>query len=600
MKKLIIHSIFSIATLAICCMQSGCNKALNLKPLDQLSDAAYWQSASDFQLAANAFYTYERSFLDVIFDIPVGVSANANPHADMKGDLVSTANAFSRGTNTAPTTDNIWTTNGAWNKIRNTNYLIAKAASYPRPAEIARYVAEAKFFRAYVYFDLLQVYGAVPLILTPITPDSMAVYGPRTIRDSVVNQIIADLNAAIPNLPLQSNIGDNGRVSKGAAQAFLSRVALYEGTWQEFRGNTSRANPLLDIAIAASDSVMVSNQYSLFAPAVLGDSAQKYLFILENNGTSGTGLTPPADPRSNPAGLQKSANNEYILANRYDHATRQIRQNVTHTMFGYDLTKNFANLYLCNDGLPIDKSPLFQGYATMNSEFINRDNRMRYNMMVAGQYYWSGNANWREDYLGDATERANSNGGAFKPYNNSLTGYHNQKWAVEKNDYDNEEAMDYPVIRYAEVLLNYAEAVFERNGSISNADLDKSLNIVRLRVNKDNGMPGLSNELVGANGLDMRTEIRRERTIELYLEGFRVDDLKRWHDLASFQKPLLGITWTGTQFQTTWPTQSTIPKDANGNLIVDNIRNFSEKDFLWPIPTQQLQLNPALGQNPGW
>jgi hypothetical protein len=345
---------------------------------------------------------------------------------------------------------------------------------------------------------------------------------------------------------------------------------------------------------------MVSNQYSLFAPAALGDSAQKYMFILENNGTSGTGLTPPADPRSNPAGLQKSANNEYILANRYDHATRQTRQNITHTMFGYGLTKNFANLYLCKDGLPIDKSPLFHGYATWTSEFDNRDNRMRYNMIVPYQYYWSGNANWRVDYLGDAIERANSNGGAYNPTLGGLPGYHNQKWAVEKNDYDYEEAMDYPVIRLAEVYLNYAEAVFERNGSITNADLDKSLNLVRLRVNKDNSMPPLSNELVNGNGLDMRTEIRRERTIELYMEGFRVDDLKRWHDLASIQANLLGVTWTGTQYQTTWPAQASTPKDANGNLIVDNIRNFSEKDFLWPIPTQQLQLNPQLTQNPSW
>jgi hypothetical protein len=98
---------------------------------------------------------------------------------------------------------------------------------------------------------------------------------------------------------------DKGRVSKGAAQAFLGRVTLYEGTWQKFRGNTARANTLLDKSISSNDEVMKSTLYELFAPTALGDSAQKYMFILENQ-------------QSNPANITKAANKEYILANRYD------------------------------------------------------------------------------------------------------------------------------------------------------------------------------------------------------------------------------------------------------------------------------------------
>ena len=163
------------------------------------------------------------------------------------------------------------------------------------------------------------------------------------------------------------------------------------------------------------------------------------------------------------------------------------------------------------------------------------------------------------------------------------------------------EGYDYPVIRYAEVLLNYAEAVYERDGRISDADLDISLNPVRRRANPN--MPKLSNAFVSTNGLSMEEEIRRERTVELYLEGFRVDDLKRWNTaVQTMNLPLLGVKYTGTEFQSNWgsanhPNQL---KDSEGCLIMDDNRQWTSKNLLYPIPSDQLQLNPNLGQNPGW
>jgi hypothetical protein len=595
MKKL---QYILLSGIAITIIQTGCNKSLNLDPLDQLSDASYWKSPNDFMLAANKFYTYQRTFTDVLQD---------NPHSDIRSDYGG-INTFSRGTNTLPTTDNSY--NNAYGRLREINYLLAKAAAYTTPADIRKYVAEAKFFRAYVYFDLLQLFGAVPLITKPLDPGSAELQAPRAARDSVVDFIIADLNAAIPDLPLESANAttDKGRITKGSAQSFLSRVALYEGTWQKFRnGSATRYNNLLDIAITSGNAVITSNEYALFAPAVLGDSAQKYLFILENQ-------------KSNPAGVQKSANKEYIQANKYDQSIRQIRFNVSHTGTP-NFTRRLANMYLCNDGLPIDKSPLFQGYATMRSEFTSRDNRMRYNMAVAGNYYWSGNNNWHINWDWSAPDLANA-GAPFRPYANSTTGYGGQKWVAERQVPDNEEGFDYPVIRYAEILLNYAEAVFERNGAITDVELDKSLNLVRQRVNK--AMPKLSNAFVATNGLDMRREIRRERVIELVGEGFRMDDLKRWHNAVNgpnlggdnedpligpnvMLQKVLGIKWAGTEFQTLWPAQAAAPKYASGNtfldgaIIVDNDRSFAERNYLLPIPTVQTQLNTKLlPNNPGW
>jgi hypothetical protein len=568
---------------ALSLTQTSCNKALELDPLDQLSDAAYWTSPNDFLLAANAFYPYMRTFADVVYDTPPNTS-NQNYHTDYKADILASQNIFSRGLNTVPTTDSPYSL--GYTRIRNINYLLSKVPTYPTPAEISKYVAEAKFFRAYIYFDLLQVYGGVPIINKLLAPDSPELQAPRNTRDEVVDFIIKDLNEAITDLPVKTaqTAAELGRINKEVAQSFLGRVALYEGTWQKFRSG-ARANTLLDIAISASGAVVTGGQYQLFAPAALGDSAQKYMFILENQ-------------KSNPASIQKSANNEYILANRYDQTVRMINNNVSRST-PINLTRNFVNLYLSKDGLPIEKSPLFKGYATMTSEFVDRDNRMRYNMKIAGGYYWSPNANWRIDWAGGPADRANADGSPFKPYANGTSGYYSQKWVAERQVPDNQEAYDYPVIRYAEVLLNYAEAVFERNGAISDADLDKSLNPVRNRVNK--AMPKLSNQFVSTNGLDMRTEIRRERTIELFQEGFRFDDLKRWHNAVEvLTKPLVGVKWTGTEFQTLWPSQAATAKDAEGNLIVDGSRSFSEKNYLLPIPSQQIQLNRKLEQNPGW
>ncbi|SEO06733.1 Starch-binding associating with outer membrane [Mucilaginibacter gossypiicola] len=573
-----------IVAFALFAAAFGCKKALNLNPQDTLSDAAYWKKANDFKLAANAFYLYERTFAGTVTD---GV------HSDLRSDLLtnSTKNIYSNGTNSVVQSDGTYNTD--YQRIRNINFMLDKASTYAAPAEISQYVAEAKFFRAYIYFDLLQAFGGVTIVSKPLDTNDPLLTSPRNTRDEVADFIIADLKAAIPDLPLESVLksSDEGRVSKGAAGAFLSRVALYEGTWQKFRGNTSRANALLDVAINSSKDVMTSSQYALFGTTgttvALGDSALKYMFILENT-------------KSNPASVTKSANTEYILANRYDENIRISNLNITKTTFANGSvdwpTRKLANLYLCSDGLPIDKSPLFKGYGTARSEFANRDKRMQYTLMVTGNDYWS-NANYRVTWKNDATDVAHA---GYKPLvSNFGTGYQNQKWASERNVADNYESYDYPVIRYAEVLLNYAEATFERNGSISDADLNISLNQVRHRVNS--AMPLLTNDFVTANGLDMQTEIRRERSVELYHEGFRIDDLKRWKTAGTeMPMPALGIKWAGTEFTTIWAGASTIPQDANGVLVIDNSRTWQDKNYLLPIPQDQIKLNNKLTQNPGW
>ena len=568
------YTLKAILVMALGCLTYSC---LDLDPKDQIADGNYWQEASDFKLFANQFYGWTRDFSNSVYDAP---------HSDKRSDLIldkSGTNVYSNGTNSIPTGDNNYTDN--YNRVRRTNILLQKAESYGNQSDIEQYIGEAKFFRAYCYFELLQLYGDVIITKKPLDVTDPEMKVARNDRSEVVDFMIQDLKDAAGQLPLTSAV-ENGRVGSEGAWAFLSRVALYEGTWQKFRGNEARGKELLDVAAKAAKEVINSKNFSLYTPAILGDSAQKYMFILE-------------DVKSNPAGLLKASNTEYIFSRRHDETLNPIGKNITKECLAnaQQIAQKFAALYLCQDGLPIEKSSLylFKVDGIIAHEYQNRDNRMLYTLCVPGGYYWS-NENSRVNWTSDAADKASASIKGYSPANGS--GYANQKWAAERKVQTNSEGYDYPVIRYAEVLLNYAEAVYERDDAISDDDLNISLNLVRNRINKS--MPKLSNNLVTANGLNMREEIRRERTVELFNEGFRIDDLKRWKTAETeMPKDFLGIKWTGTEYATKWPNVS-YAKNSDGYIILETGRKWESKHYLYPLPTDQLQLNPNLKQNPGW
>jgi hypothetical protein len=579
MKKQLFNYLTIVMVMAVCIVAPlGCKDALDLQPLDRVSDVSFWKESTEFKLAANKFYDYLRSF------------GNGNGDGHSGSDLGADRGAFARGTNTIVSNDANY--NDAYKWIHNINYMLEKAKDFKSPDQIKAYVAEAKFFRAYVYFDkLLTSYGGVILIKNVLTTESPELKAARNTRDETVDFIIQDLEEAIADLPLESDIvaTDKGRISKGAAQAFLGRVCLYEGTWLKFRNqNATRSNALLDKSAANSNAVITSNLYSLFKPQALGDSALKYLFILENQ-------------KSNPANITKSANQEYILAVRYEsnNLLKTIPNQISFGALGADMSRVMADMYLSVDGLPIDKTKLPFSRVTLKSEFANRDNRMRYFMMVPGYRYWQNATNWHINWDWSAIDLKNARL-PHDPWSNDISGYSNQQWAAERQVPNFQEGYDYPVIRLAEVYLNYAEAVYERAGSISDQDLDKSLNLVRNRVNAS--MPKLSNAFATANGLKMQEEIRRERAVELQGDGLRMDDLKRWY-IAHIEltKPVLGVRWAGTEYATKYTTNPPA-LTAEGDVIADplNERKFTEKNYLIPLPTNQLQLNPNLTQNPGW
>ena len=183
--------------------------------------------------------------------------------------------------------------------------------------------------------------------------------------------------------------------------------------------------------------------------------------------------------------------------------------------------------------------------------------------------------------------------------------YHQQKYFTGQADFliSPNMFLDYIAIRYAEILLNYAEAVYELNNSISDADLDKSINLLRKRAtNNDNSkLPLLTNAFVTANGLDMRTEIRRERSVELAYEGFRYWDLIRWKTAETeLPKPILERKY----FSNVDYGGSTKPPLQDGYVLMQSAdkRKFNaQKDYLWPLPSGQIGLSKGtLTQNSGW
>ncbi len=555
MKKL--HILFIITILLF----TGCAKDLDLSPQDTITDDAFWKTAAEFKLAANNLYPC----LD-------GLGFN-----DTESDIAfNVNNVVSNGT--YQTSETSWVWNDAYVYIRRSNNILEKIEKSTIQDQVDATKGEALFFRAYNYWRLYRLYGGVPKIARVLDLDSPELFASRASQNEIAELMISDLESAAALLPTRSELAsaDIGRITKGAADALRARVALFEGSWQKYHGGDN-ASKYFDIAVAASQAVMSSGQYSLYSGK--GAESYRYLFIEEGDDSP-----------------------ECILDRRYQ---KDIEGQVYPALIqriGYLPTKKLADMYLCTDGLPLANSAVFMGYTTKVSEFENRDPRMTMTMMVPGQLskqpsYAAGVESW-----------------PFYPQRNPNTGYMLYKFMSE-NDFANSMgespnfSFDNHLIRYAEVLLIFAEARFEKDGSISDGDLDLSINVLRNRV----GMPALTNAFAGANGLDMKTEIRRERTVELAFEGFRYDDLRRWKTAETeLPQDIKGIRLS----QTGWLDPIIIngsnrnpyasdgwTTDANGFIVAESSagRYFNpQKHYLQPIPTKEILLNPNLQQNPGW
>ncbi|GGM86729.1 hypothetical protein GCM10010967_18880 [Dyadobacter beijingensis] len=515
---------------------------VNRLPETNISDDSFWTSESDIKTANNYLYTFLPGFNndDVWSDDAFGLAANT----------------ISDGSRLAPATAS-GDYNTPYSLIRAANNVIEKA---PRaavtPAVLNRYLAEARFFRAWAYFGLVQKYGSVPLILKTLDENSPELRQPGAPRETIVEQIYTDLDFAIANLPTITALGtaDFGRISKTAAQAFKARAALFEGTFAKYHAKGDAAKHLT-IALAASKAVIDSKEHALF-----GNYFD--LFQLAGEGRQ---------------------NKENIIVRQY--GVSNTERVSTHSYYRGSLengnvnpTKSLADSYLMKDGLPISKSPLWVLPDSSQKVFRNRDARMSATFMKRGDAMMT-----TKPIFDIANLVFNKTGYMFRKFANV------DDWNTQNS------TIDRPLLRYAEVLLIFAEANYELNGAITDAELDMSINLLRERGQ----IAKLTNAFAKTNGLDMREEIRRERRVELAQEGFRYWDIIRWKIAETeLVKPVLGNFYFKTEFAA-----------ATVNLTPDNIilvqaasfRKFDPaKDYLWPLPINEIALNPDLDQNPGW
>jgi len=570
MKKLYI-----ILALLIMIIGYGCKKNfLERDPLDSFSDDTYWKTEKEVSAFAWGFYTNYFTGYGSGFTFGKYFSGETlNDDFAPTTPTAFTKNVPAAASSVAPT---IW--NFAW--IRKANIFIDRINLVPMSEEAKRHwTGVGRFFRALEYNENVKSYGDFPYYDKPLEETSTDLYKPRDPQILVLDNMLADFKYAAENVRAADvAVGPNGQiVNKYVVLAFMSRVFLYHGTLLKYANiNPGKATEYLEAAKWAANEVMTKGGYAL---------APKYRTLFSS--------------------LDLKGNPEVILYRQY--ATAQS----THSLVSYvnkepqtGPSKNAIEAYLCNDGLPISVSPLYQGDKLITNVMANRDPRIKETFVpelrlpgVAANY--------------------------------STSGYSVLKFLIEDSSlWNSAEALsssnttDAPVIRLGEVMMNYAEACAEL-GTITQTDLDNSINKLRKRAGI--GMPSL--QVIGGNPAvngvvyndplrdptvpSLIWEIRRERRIELMMEGFRNDDLKRWRKYAYVDTKVNTSINRGAWIKKADYPKATVTIDGatEGYIIPapkpETQRVFdNDKVYLNPVPLDQIKLYKDQGvdlkQNPGW
>ncbi len=555
----------------------SCNEDfLNRYPQDAISDATFFSSPNDLKSYMNSFYS-------TTFFVKY---PNHGADFDSDNQVGSNVNTRLQGTRVTATSGSI-----GFGWIRRVNYFFDHYKKVEENYELKdyqQYLGEAYFFRALSYYSMLQTYGDIQWIVHELNTDSPELYNARDSRDVVASNIILALDSAAMYLTPDKTKGQ-GRVNKWMALLIQSRIALFEGTWQKYHSGTpfgvAGGNPdkYLQKAASASLELIEDGPYEIYST---NDPMNDYreLFAMQD----------------------WSNNSEVMFWREYNNDLSRGETSFTndrnHRMEfpnNNSITKQLADSYLCNDGLPISVSPLFKGHETLRDEMKNRDPRFFQNIATHDEIQII-NIDGTISYWGEVYDKLNTDA-----YRNSPAGYINIKGYNPDKKYHVQQYEESPgmIYRYAEALLNYAEAKAEL-GTITQNDLDISINVLRKRVD----MPNL---VIGNITTDpdwdfpslspLINEIRRERRVELACEGYRWNDIARW---AAAGELIVGTRPKG--FKASQVDKNPYPVDEEGFLdpfqkAMPNGYGFIlERDYLTSIPISELVLNPNLTQNPGW
>ena len=592
-KNIILYSFIALLS-----GTAGCSDMLDEYPLDAISPETYYNNADELRSATNQFY---------------GMFPGAASGYTESADVVCIFNlpAEVQGIRTVPTSGGGWN----WEYLRAVNFYLSHSVRCDDVDAREHFDGIARFFRAYFYFEKVKRFGEVPWFDRELSSTDPELFRPRDSRDFIMDKILDDLTYAINNI---SDKKDLYNVTHWTALALKSRICLFEGTFRKYHGIPGYEKFLNECATASK--LFIDNApYAIYQ----------------------TGAQPYRDLFSSMNAIEE----EVILARDYDRSQNVMHEANANTLsptYGRPgMNKKIVNSYLMTNGDRFTDQP---GYETMQyyDEMQNRDPRLT------------------QTVVGPGYMRINSDAVSSPNFGASTTGYQITKWVTDASgDGYLGSSNDYILFRAAEVYLNYAEAKAEL-GTLTQEDLKISIKKIRDRV----GMPNIDMDAANANpdpylcalesGYQNVTgpnkgvilEIRRERTIELLLEGFRYYDIIRWKEGKVFEQPYKGMYFPGlTQgsgdnrydvfdmndgtvgdkekvdiciYTGKKPSVKNIRKfyklgdefvltdGDKGNIICHDIekepRQWREdRDYLYPIPTQERLLsNGTLSQNPTW
>jgi hypothetical protein len=575
----------------------SCKKVLEKNPLDSLTPQQAFATEQNLQLYTNSFYQMVPSAQAIY-----GESGSLEGYY-FQGNIISDNTGW---TQTNPYLGNGFTSRNSqgwsWSALRNINYFLAHYQEAKTTDERKNmYAGIARFFRAWFYYDKVKMFGDVPWYGAVInSSDSASLYKARDPRTLVMDSVVADLDFAIAHLSATKD-NSSSMITKWTALALKSRICLFEGTFRKYHTELnlgSSADKFLQQAADAAKQVMDGGLYKL---RNTGNSRGDYrsLFI-----------------SSSPV------NDEVILARLYSNNLK-----VWHSATGFFsdfgkyqtfLVKRFVNTYLNKDGSRFTDNPDYNN-TSFTDEIKDRDGRLAQTIRTPGY--------------------ARSNGLAAPPnLGAARTGYQVLKYSLDDPIYDlNGQCYNaIPVIRYAEVLLNYAEAKAEL-GTFTSNDWDISIALLRKRAGITNtAMPTTMDTYMQDNYYPEISsiaimEIRRERAIELVEEGFRYDDLRRWKKGNLLEKPkdgiyvaqlnqLMDLNEDGTPdvyFYTTTAPSPQVPgvyyykidgtaiklSDVDKGRILwqaNIVKSYPDYKYFGPLPYNELVINKKLVQNEGW
>lgn len=584
-------------------MMASCkDDFLERAPLTNINDANFWKTDNDLKVYVNNLYN-----VATLLPNYLGESLSQGPYGEdaIRGsDSYASLNYNRRmnGETILPETGAGWGV-ADWLVLRNINYFMDHYKNAASPwNNVKQYVGEALVFRSIFYFNRVRTFGDVPWASTTVAMGSDLLYSGRTPRNIVVDSLLHDLDLAIEYLPARGSTAWNGRITKEVALAFQARVALYEGTWERYH---NRKNTPFKVA---------------------GSDGTKYIKKAEE---AAAALMALAQTNGYPALANVDVENGYWkLFNQKDYTSNKevlfwrkysLPEGLTHRWVGYTsnggsygVTKSMVDSYLCMDGKPIAVSPLYKGESDLKTVVTNRDPRLNQTIQVDDGKHLI----WASPEMLFTTP-------AFEGPNDRVcaTGYqlykgHSADYSELFNGFSSTTGLIH--FRYAEALLIYAEAKAEL-GTITQADLDKTVNALRKRVGMKEGLLNMSDITTDPNwefnGISpLLQEIRRERKVELACEGFRVDDIFRWaaaDELIAGKAPLGAMRNQWDNYPGVAPSfpaaLKAIPINSQG-YIAPYAKTLGEtgykfrlnRDYLSPIPTNEITINPALKQNPGW